>query len=65
MALGEDRAVCRLDAALHDMLVQLGIPTETERIKGGMGSELRGQVEVTRPIFCTNRSESLHCSLGL
>ena len=45
MAPGEDRATCRLDAALQDRPVQLGIPTETEWIKGGMGSELRGQVE--------------------
>ena len=43
-----DRAVCQLDAALQDRLVQLGIPTETEWIKGGMGSELRGQVEAIK-----------------
>ena len=48
MALGEDRAVCRLDAVLQDRLVQLGIPTETEWIKGGMGKELRGQVEAIK-----------------
>ncbi len=45
VVLGEDRAVCRLDAALQDRLVQLGIPTETEWIKVGTGSELREQVE--------------------
>ena len=48
MALGEDRAACRLDAALQDRLVHLGIPTEMEWIKGGMGSELRRQVEAIK-----------------
>ena len=28
-------------------------------------SVLSNRIAVTRPIFCTNRSESLHCSLGL
>ena len=51
MATGEDRAVYRLDAALQDRLVQLGIPTETEWIKGGMGSELRGQVEAIKRCY--------------
>ena len=45
MALGEDRVACWLDAPLQDRLVQLGIPTATEWIKGGTGSELREQVE--------------------
>ena len=48
MAPGEDRAACRLDAALQDRLVQLGIPTETEWIEGGTGSELREQVEAIK-----------------
>ena len=51
MALGEDRAACRLDAALQYRLVQLGIPTETEWIKGGMGSELREQVEAIKRLY--------------
>ena len=51
VATGEDRAVYRLDAALQDRLVQLGIPTETEWIKGGMGSELRGQVEAIKRCY--------------
>ncbi len=54
MALGEDRAVCRLDAALQDRLVQLGIPTETEWIKGGTGSELREQVEAIKRWYCND-----------
>ena len=54
VALGEDRAVCRLDAALQDRFVQLGIPTETEWIKGGMGSELRGQVEAIKRWYCND-----------
>ena len=45
MALGEDRAACRLNAALQDRLVQLGIPTETEWVEGGTGNALREQVE--------------------
>ena len=48
MALGEDRAACRLDAALQDRLVLLGIQTETEWIEGGTGSELREQVEAIK-----------------
>ena len=48
MAPGEDRAACRLDAALQDQLVQLGIPTETEWIEGATGSELREQVEAIK-----------------
>ena len=44
MAPGEDRAACRLDAALQDRLVQLGIPIETEWIEGATGSKLREQV---------------------
>ena len=48
MAPGEDRAACRLDAALQDQLVQLGIPTEMEWIEGGTGSELREQVEAIK-----------------
>ena len=48
MPPGEDRAACRLDAALQDRLVQLGIPIETEWIKGGTGSELREQVEAIK-----------------
>ena len=51
VALGDDRAVCRLDAALQDQLVQLGILTETEWIKRGMGSELRGQVEAIQRCY--------------
>ena len=45
MAHGEDRATCRLDAALQDRPVQLGIPSETEWIKGGTGNELLEKVE--------------------
>ena len=45
VAPGEDKAACRLDAALQDRLAQLGIPTETERIADGAGSELRERVE--------------------
>ena len=48
MAPGEDRAACRLDAALQDQLVQLGIPTEMEWIEGRTGSELREQVEAIK-----------------
>ena len=51
MASGEDRAACRLDAALQDRLVQLGIPTATEWIKGGTGSELREQVEAIKRCY--------------
>ena len=48
MAPGEDRAACRLDAALQDQLVQLGTPTEMEWIEGRTGSELREQVEAIK-----------------
>ena len=48
VAPGEERAACRLDVALQDRHVQLGIPTETEWIEGGTGSELREQVEATK-----------------
>ena len=48
MAPGEDRAACRLDAALQDQLAQLGIPTEMEWIEGGTGGELREQVEAIK-----------------
>ena len=51
MAPGEDSAACRLDAALQDRLVQLGIPTETEWIEGGTGSELREQVEAIKRCY--------------
>ena len=55
MAPGEDRAACRLDAALQGLLVQLGIPTETEWIKGGTGSELREQVEAIKRRYRNDR----------
>ncbi len=45
VAPGEDKAACRLDAALQDRLVQFGIPAETERIADSAGSELRERVE--------------------
>ena len=48
MAPGEYRAACRLDAALQERLVQLGIPTGTEWIEGGTGSDLREQVEAIK-----------------
>ena len=48
MAPSEDSAACRLDAALQDRLVQLGIPTATEWIEGATGSELREQVEAIK-----------------
>ena len=51
MAAGEDRAACRLDAALQGLLVQLGIPTETECVEGGTGSELREQVEAIKRLY--------------
>ena len=40
------------------------------KVDGAMGNRRAGghqtqSTEVTRPIFCTNRSESLHRSLGL
>ena len=54
MAPGEDSAACRLDAALQDRLVQLGIPTETEWIEGGTGSELREQVEAIKRWYHNN-----------
>ena len=36
------------DVALQDWLVQIGIPTETEWIEGGTGTELREQVEAIK-----------------
>ena len=38
----------QLDAALQDRLVQLGIPTETDGIEEGTGSELREQIDVSQ-----------------
>ena len=58
MVPGEDRVAYRLDVALQDRLVQLGIPTETEWIKGGMGSKLRGQLEASSAGIATTGSRS-------
>ena len=45
-----------MSARIGDLLVKDGIIKQ---------EQLTRALEVTRPIFCTNRSESLHRSLGL